>query len=182
VSFALFLRHLNHPHMPELGHDPTQGVFRNVQRHDVVRHPEVVVVRVDAPLSFVGARAIADDLMAKVEGRPSARFLVLDATAINTADFTGVEMLGNLVEDLARAGVEVWLGGLRGPVRDVLARADWFRELEGAGRSRGTVVEAVSALPLTTASPDGWLRASDVPPEARGAAVVDQGRPVTSTW
>jgi sulfate permease, SulP family len=182
VSFALFLRHLNRPHMPELGHDPSQGVFRNVQRHDVVRHPEVVVVRIDAPLSFVGARAIADDLMEKVEARPSARFLVLDATAINTADFTGVEMLGNLVEDLARVGVEVWLGGLRGPVRDVLARADWFRELEDAGRSRGTVVEAVADLPLTTGSPDGWLRASDAPTDARGSAGVDQGRPVTSTW
>ncbi|MFC6285463.1 SulP family inorganic anion transporter [Nocardioides sp. GCM10027113] len=172
VSFALFLRHLNRPHMPELGFSPEQGVFRNVRRHDdVVTHPEVLVVRIDAPLSFVGARAIADDLAERLRERPGVRFLVLDATAITAADFTGVEMLGELVTDLGETGVELWLGGARGPVRDVLSRADWYAALEEQGRSRGTVVEVVRALPLDAGSPAGW-------PLPAGA----QPGPVTSTW
>lgn len=148
VSFALSLRHLNRPHMPELGYAPTQAVFRNVARHDVVTHPEVLVVRIDAPLSFMGAQAIADGLAERLRTRSRTRFLVIDATAINAADFTGVEMLGELVRDLSDAGVELWLGGLRGPVRDVLARTEWFLGLERAGRSRGTVVDAVRSLPV----------------------------------
>lgn len=146
VSFALFLRHLNRPHMPELGYSAEQGMFRNVARHDVVTHPEVLVVRVDAPLSFVGARAISDDLVERLRGRPDARFLVIDATAINAADLTGAEMLGQLVEDLDESGVEVHLGGLRGPVRDVLQRT---RSLRPAGARGG---------PSSTASERSWSR------------------------
>lgn len=176
VSFALFLRHLNRPHMPELGFSPEQGAFRNVHRHDdVVTHPEVLVVRIDAPLSFVGARAIADDLAERLRERPGVRFLVLDATAITAADFTGVEMLGELVTDLGETGVELWLGGVRGPVRDVLSRADWYAHLEADGRSRGTVVEVVRSLPLEDgAGPDGW--------PARAERSSAQPDPATSTW
>ncbi len=169
VSFALFLRHLNRPHMPELGFAPGHGAFRNVERHHAVTHPEVLVVRIDAPLSFVGARAIADDLAERLRQRPGVRFLVLDATAVNAADFTGVEMLGELVTDLEEAGVEVWLGGLRGPVRDVLSRTEWFVTLEDAGRARATVVDAVRGLPLDTdAVPSSWP--------------TGQSDPATSTW
>jgi SulP family sulfate permease len=156
VSFALFLRHLNRPHMPELGYAAGEGMFRNVSRHAAVTHPEVLVVRVDAPLSFVGARAISDDLVERLRGRDETRFLVIDATAINAADFTGVEMLGNLVEDLDGIGVQVHLGGLRGPVRDVLGRTRWFRDLVAADRVHGTVVEGVRTLPVSW-RPPGWL-------------------------
>lgn len=156
VSFALFLRHLNRPHMPELGYCAAEGMFRNVSRHEATTHPEVLVVRVDAPLSFVGARAISDDLAERLRGRDETRFLVIDATAINAADFTGVEMLGQLVEDLDGIGVQVHLGGLRGPVRDVLERTGWFRDLVAAGRVRGTVVESVRGLPVSS-RPPGWL-------------------------
>jgi SulP family sulfate permease len=156
VSFALFLRHLNHPHMPELGYCPEERMFRNVARHPATTHPEVLVVRVDAPLSFVGARAISDDLAGRLRDRDGTRFLVIDATAVNAADFTGVEMLGQLVEDLDGTGVQVHLGGLRGPVRDVLERTEWFRALVAAGRVRGTVVESVRELPVSS-RPAGWL-------------------------
>lgn len=156
VSFALFLRHLNRPHMPELGYCPAEGMFRNVERHETVTHPELLVVRIDAPLSFVGARAIADDLAEQLRGREGTRFLVVDATAVNAADFTGAEMLGQLIDDLDGIGVQTHLGGLRGPVRDVLERTEWFRELATSGRVRGTVLDSVRGLPLTD-DPVGWL-------------------------
>lgn len=156
VSFALFLRHLNRPHMPELGYSAEQGMFRNVARHAVVRHPEVLIVRVDAPLSFVGARAISEDIVEQLRDRGDVRFLVIDGTAINAADFTGVEMLGQLVDDLGQGGVEVHLGGLRGPVRDVLNRTAWFRDLEASGRVKGTVVDSVRGLGVSSC-PAGWL-------------------------
>lgn len=156
VSFALFLRHLNRPHIPELGYAADQGAFRNISRHEATTHPEVLVVRVDAPLSFVGARAISDDLAERLRGRPEVRFLVIDATAITAADFTGVEVLGRLVEDLGAIGVEVHVGGLRGPVRDVLDRTRWFGDLVAAGRVRGTVVDAVRGLSVSS-RPPGWL-------------------------
>ena len=55
VSLALFLRHAARPHIPELGQMPGERVYRNVARHDVLTSPELVAVRIDAPLTFAGA-------------------------------------------------------------------------------------------------------------------------------
>lgn len=148
LSIALHLRQLNRPHLPELGYVPDHETFLNVRRHETVTHPDVVAVRIDAPLSFMSARAIVEDLADRMRRRPDAHHLVIDATAITDADFTGAEMVGDLIEDLATTGVAVWIGGLRGPVRDVLGRTDWYPALEAAGRVRGTVVEVACALPL----------------------------------
>jgi SulP family sulfate permease len=148
VSFVLFLRHLNRPHMPELGYAADKGVFRNVDRHAVTTHPDLLVIRIDAPLSFVGARAISDEIGDQVQRRDAVRFLVIDASAVTDADYTGVEMLGELVDQLEASGVTLHLAALRGPVSDVLGRAAWFRDLCRAGRVHDTVVRAVEALPL----------------------------------
>jgi sulfate permease, SulP family len=63
-------------------------------------------------------------------------------------DFTGLELLGELTEQLESSGVEVHLAEVRGPVRDVLERADWFRRLEADGRVHQNVPRAVAALPV----------------------------------
>lgn len=149
VSFALFLRSLTRPHMPELGLVPGEQVFRNVARHEVLTDEELLVVRIDAPLSFVGARQVAERIDELVAGRPRLRYLVLDASAVTDADFTGVEMLGELVEQLTESGVTTHLAALRGPVCDVLARTSWFELLEASGRVHPTVYRGVESLPLS---------------------------------
>lgn len=146
VSIVLFLRHSTRPHIPELGQVPGERVYRNVHRHDVVVRPEVVIARVDAPLSFTSARPIAERLAGLVRHRPEARFLVIDCTAINTADYTGVDMLGTLGEELASTGVEVHLAALRGPVSDILGRDEAYRALVEQGRVHRSVPEAVDAI------------------------------------
>jgi sulfate permease, SulP family len=146
MSVGLFLRHSARPHIPELGQMPGERVYRNVDRHDVVISPEFVVARVDAPLTFAAARPTADRLTELVRRRPEVRALVVDGSAINTADFTGVEMLGHLCQELGEAGVEVHLAALRGPVRDILRRDAAYVELEASGRVHNTVPDAVDAL------------------------------------
>ena len=73
---------------------------------------------------------------------------VVDASAVNFIDFTGVETLGNLAEELQDAGVDMHLAEMRGPVHDVLERAAWFRALEAAGRVHPSVHHAVAELPV----------------------------------
>jgi sulfate permease, SulP family len=153
VSFGLFLRQYSKPHMPELGLVPGEGVFRNVRRHRTVTDPTLLVVRVDAPMSFVGARQITDHLAEVVEQRREVRHLVVDASAVTTIDFTGLELLGELAEQLHSAGVELHLAEVRGPVRDVLERAEWFRDLKAAGQVHENVARAVDLLPLDLTPP-----------------------------
>ncbi len=148
VSFALFLRHVTRPHMPELGLVEAEGVFRNVCRHQTITEPRLLVLRIDAPLSFVGARGIADRVNELVRERPAVEHVVLDCSAVNAADFTGVEMLGDLTRQLAGLGIDTHLAALRGPVSDVLKRTAWFGVLDSEKRVHHTVTGAVGALPV----------------------------------
>ena len=161
VSLALFLRYAARPHMPELGQVPGARVFRNVRRHEVLTSPELVVVRIDAPLTFSAARPVADRIGDLVRRRPEVRWLVIDCSAVNTADFTGVEMLMSLCAELDEAGVTTHLATLRGPVSDILDRDEGFRTLAAAGRVHPTVPDAVESLDVTLARHTGPLH----PPE-----------------
>lgn len=151
ASLVLFLRHMARPHVPRLGLVRGGEAFRNVARHDVLTAPELLVARVDAPLSFASARPIADRLADLVHRQPSAQYLVLDCSAINTVDYTGAEMLMQLNQDLEAAGVTLHLAALRGPVSDVLRRTQYFRDLEARGRVHRTVPRAVRTLPVELA-------------------------------
>lgn len=146
VSVALFLRFAARPHIPVLGQMPGERVFRNVERYDVHTIPGIVVVRIDAPLSFASARPTAERLAEIVSAHPEATSLVVDCSAINTCDYTGADMLHTLGEELDQAGVEVHLAALRGPVRDILQRTDFFRGTLATGRVHRTVPDAVESL------------------------------------
>ena len=139
ISLLLFLRHSARPHMPELGLKVDDGAYRNRARHDVVVVPGLVVLRIDAPLSFTGARPIAERIAEVVRGRPDTSRVVIDCSAINTADFTGIEMLSTLRDELDAAGVALHLAALRGPVRDILRRdpaySDWAPRIHPTVRS-----------------------------------------------
>lgn len=146
VSVLLFLRHAIRPHVPELGQIPGQPVFRNVTRHDVTTWPDLVLLRVDAPLSFVSARPVTDRIASLTRGRPELRAVILDFSAVTTADYTGIDALRRVGEDLGQAGVEVHVAAVRGPVLDIMRRHPDFGELEAAGRLHTAVPHAVVAL------------------------------------
>jgi SulP family sulfate permease len=144
ISLVLFLRHSARPHMPELGLKVDDGAYRNRTRHDVVVLPGLVVLRIDAPLSFTGARPIAERIAEVVRGRPDTTLVVIDCSAINTADFTGIEMLSTLRDELDASGVALHLAALRGPVWDILRRDPVYSHWEP--RIHPTVPAAVTTL------------------------------------
>ena len=172
VSLAIFLRQSARPHLPELGRLEGSDIYRNVNRYPVLTDRAAAVLRLDAPLYFANSRGVADTIADIAATRPDLRFIVLDASAITSVDYTGAETLADLEEELQVAGVELHLATVRGPVRDVLGRTRVWRLLVDQYRVHHDVAEAVAALPLRDGSP---LRA----PRAgrRNAAPVDPAPP-----
>ncbi|MDQ3601239.1 MAG: sulfate permease, partial [Actinomycetota bacterium] len=167
VSLAIFLRQSARPHLPELGRLEGSDTYRNVNRYPVLTDPAAAVLRLDAPLYFANSRGVADTIADIAATRPDLRFIVLDASAITSVDYTGAETLADLEEELQVAGVELHLATVRGPVRDVLGRTRVWRLLVDQHRVHHDVAEAVAALPLRDSSP---LRAPRAAP--RNAAPV----------
>ncbi|MBA3574210.1 MAG: STAS domain-containing protein [Pseudonocardiales bacterium] len=172
VSLAIFLRQSARPHLPELGRLEGSDTYRNVNRYPVLTDPAAAVLRLDAPLYFANSRGVADTIADIAATRPDLRFIVLDASAITSVDYTGAETLADLEEELQVAGVELHLATVRGPVRDVLGRTRVWRLLVDQHRVHHDVAEAVAALPLRDSSP---LRAPRAAP--LNAAPVDPAPP-----
>ncbi len=112
------------------------------QRGETV--PGVRVVGLQAPLSFLNAYAFQQAIQALAE--PGIRLVVVEANAIVEIDYTGAEVLGDVVERLRGVGVDVAFARLE----SVRAQESFARQgleaLVGRDHLFHSVEEAVSAL------------------------------------
>ena len=103
------LRHVRHgyrPHTAVLVEDEA-GQWRPTPAVPGARSgPDLVIFQFGADLFYANAGAFAEDVRALVERAPRPiRWLVLDAGAVTSVDYTAARVVGELLGDLARAGV-----------------------------------------------------------------------------
>ena len=86
-------------------------MFESLTSHeDAERIPGIVVYRFDAPLIYANAGTFAAAALDLVDAAdPPARVLVIDCEEMFGIDFTGVEAIVGLVEDMRERGVDVRL-------------------------------------------------------------------------
>lgn len=126
LSIALFVWRSAHPHTAELGYLPGQGVFRNVARFPEAKtFPEALIVRVDASLYFANMSFLEDWLHRRLHERPAVRWVIMDMSGVNDIDAVAIESLERLMEGYRDHGIQFAFAGMKGPVRDLVARAGW---------------------------------------------------------
>jgi SulP family sulfate permease len=131
VSLVLFLYRTSKPHIAEVGLVPGTEHFRNIQRHKVTTHPEVVCLRVDESLYFANARALEDRVNEEMASRPGAKHLLLQCNSVSDIDWSALESLEAIERRLADGNVKLSLSEVKGPVMDKLQRSDLIRSLDG---------------------------------------------------
>jgi MFS superfamily sulfate permease-like transporter len=122
---------------------------------DLARHPEaavdptILVVRPREPLFFANAEGI----MGAIEGATSAatRAVVLSLEQSYDLDSTAVEVIGESATRLEARGQRLFLGRLKDPVRELLARAGGPLETLAAEgqRSIADAVESARNMPIS---------------------------------
>jgi SulP family sulfate permease len=131
VSLVLHLWRSSRPHIATVGRVPGTEHYRNVHRHTVETHPEILGLRVDESLYFANARFLEDQVAALVALNPAVKHVVLQCTAVNTIDASALESLETIVQRLRDAGVQLHLSEVKGPVMDALQRSDFLGHLSG---------------------------------------------------
>ena len=120
------------PHVAVLGRlrggqegDEDYG-FRDISRHpDGETYPGLVIFRFDQEIFFANAAMFRGHIRELVAGaEPPVRTVIVDASAVTHVDTTGFDMLGELQRELAVDGVELVFARLKGPVHDVLSKAE----------------------------------------------------------
>ncbi len=144
-SLGVFLWRSARPHTAELGRVPHTDTYRNVDRYrGLITDPRVAIIRVDGPLYFANAQFLEDRLLALAEQREGLEAIVLDASAISDIDADGAHALAELRERAAARGVVLHLATVRGPVRDLLDRADVWRPMHAAKHVHRDVAAALA--------------------------------------
>lgn len=110
----------------EMGRGTDPDDWRSVERWpEVTTEPGIVVLRYDSALFFANAELFGDQVHELVDRSASpVRYVVWDAEASTSIDFTGTEVLSKLVVDLAEDGVTLMFAA---------ANSDVTRELREAG-------------------------------------------------
>ena len=131
VSILVHLYKSSRPHIATVGQVPNSEHFRNVLRHDVITHPNILTVRVDESLYFANARFLEDHLFERVVRRTELRDVILMCSAINAIDMSALESLEAINERLCDMGVSFHLSEIKGPVMDLLVDTDFLKHLTG---------------------------------------------------
>ncbi len=136
LSVAFVLYKASRPYVAALGRMPGHhATFGDLARHpDAERIPQLVIVRLDAPLYFFNSNVAKAQILELVAARqPEPRGILIDLAATADLDVTTTDMLHDMITDLHARSIEVLLAQVKGPVRDRLRRTG---VMEGLGEDR----------------------------------------------
>jgi SulP family sulfate permease len=131
ASLLLHLYTTSRPHIAEVGEIAGTGHFRNIRRHAVVTHPEILALRIDESLYFGNASYIEDEISRNLQQRPELEHVVLVCTAVNSIDMSALEVLESLNTRLREQGIGFHLSEVKGPVMDALQGTHFLAQLNG---------------------------------------------------
>jgi SulP family sulfate permease len=131
ISIFLFLYKTSRPHVAEVGLVPGTQHFRNILRHKVLTHPNVLTLRIDESLYFANARYLEDYIYDRVVCDQPIEHVILMCSAVNEIDTSALESLEEINRRLEGMGIRLHLSEVKGPVMDRLKRSHFLEEMTG---------------------------------------------------
>ncbi len=144
ASIGLHLYKTTRPHIAVVGAVAGTEHFRNVQRHNVITHSNIVSLRVDESLYFANAAYLEDYIYELIADDEDLQHLILQCTAVNEIDMSALEALEAINHRLQEQGLTLNLSEVKGPVMDALNKSHFLEQL--SGRVFLTHHQAVAAL------------------------------------
>lgn len=122
LSLVMVIYNSTKPHTTELGRLGDTRNYRNITRYKEAKtEEEILVYRFDSELYFANVEHFRSTIDSLIEQKgDNLEMVVLDASAINSVDSTGVHALEELITDLDEKDIELYFAGAIGPVRDKL--------------------------------------------------------------
>jgi MFS superfamily sulfate permease-like transporter len=130
--------------------------------------PGLCVLRLDAPLFWVNAAPVRDQVLTAVEEHPGTWMVLLDLEGTNQIDTTSADMLSGLLEDLRRRGVDLMLVRVFFAVRRVLRRSGFEQQL-GPDRMWHSISQGVRAAKKLR---PGWVDDDAAQAEAKDERIA----------
>ena len=146
LSLAWIIYRSTRPHIAELGKVPGTDLYRNINRFEGLElRDDLLVVRFDAQIYFANSNFFKENIEALAFAKKSTlKGVILCFNSITDVDSSAGQMLESLLEDFKKFGWEIYLTGVRGPVRDSLEKMH-LTEKVGADHFFMSIQKAVDA-------------------------------------
>jgi SulP family sulfate permease len=130
LSLIFILYKASRPHYAELGSLPESAIYKSVDRFRAAQtQSEYLIFRYDADLFFANAEHFYESIVKESKKKEGLKVIIIDASAIGSIDSTGISQLRLLKEAADKSKIELYLTGVKGPVRDILDRHQVFEWL-----------------------------------------------------
>lgn len=147
LSLAMIIFETTRPHIAQLGKVPGTHFYRNQERFKQLEvRPELLIVRFDARLYFANLNFFRDKLRKWMAAKgPALQAVIINAESINGLDSSALHFLEELTTELRANNQRLFFSGVKGPVRDNLAKANLIKKI-GEGHFFMSVQEAVDSF------------------------------------
>jgi SulP family sulfate permease len=131
LSIMGLLKNMYNPDVVVLGRIPGTEQFLDVKRHpesQVISH--TLIVRVDGSQIFLNTETVKNTILDLVDNKcEGTKLFVLDFEASSFIDYSALQMLEELNEELKRRGIKIRAANMHGPLRDTIRRSSLEEEI-----------------------------------------------------
>jgi len=131
LSVLGLLKNMYNPHIAILGRVPGTMKYLDIQRHpesEIVSH--TLIVRIDGSQIFLNTESIKDTIIDLVDTQyKDIRLLVLDFEATPFIDFSGIEMLEELTDEMKQRGIKIIGANMYEPLEDLIKKSKLEKEI-----------------------------------------------------
>jgi SulP family sulfate permease len=133
ASILLFIGINTRPNTALLGRLPGTDIFRNVDNFPEAQTLDgVAILRIDSALYFANTEFLKARFRAlAAQPKGSLRAIVLDASAVSDLDSSADTALHQICAELKGRGIELYIAGIKSPVREVMKRSGLYERLGG---------------------------------------------------
>ncbi len=131
LSVLGLLKNLYNPHIAVLGRIPGTNQYLNIKRRPEGEiAPHTLLLRVDGSQIFLNTESIKDTILNLVDDEyKDTRLLVLDFESTPFIDYSGIEMLEELTDELKQRGIKVKAANMYEPLRDSIRNSRLEHEI-----------------------------------------------------
>jgi len=131
LSISMLVYKSTKPHIVILGKVPNTHFYRSAKRFkNVIIHDEILIIRFDAQLHFANTTYFKDKLQEFCTFKGSKlKLLIIDGESLNALDSSAIYALDEILDYFHNHNVAVAFTGLKGPVRDALAKSGLMKRI-----------------------------------------------------
>ncbi len=147
LSLVMVIYRTTRPHVAVLGRVPGTHFFRNIERFEnLEQRDDLLIIRFDAQLYFANTNYFKEKLEEEIAAKGEAlKGVIIVSQSINNIDSSAAHALEEVIDECSAAGHRVMFSGVKGPVRDAMAKAHLTDKI-GDNNFFMSIEEAVEAF------------------------------------